>query len=144
MRRVCYRRIGGAEPLNDQDTYARQSKTGRILCGRRDADGCYHCDGLVAATVPVPVPVGAPLRRLAPPEGWRLDTRKGVWHQTTQLEDRHAHGRIRRPLPPELRAYPFLPTLVRCPKCRIVQWLDPARLQSSSGPVRDGEGPPAS
>lgn len=112
-----------------EQVYARLSKAGHILCGRRDADDRYRCDGLVATTVPVPGPVGAPVRRLAPPEGWRLDERKGVWHQTTRLEDCRAHGRPRRPLPSESLGYPFLPALVRCPKCRIVQWLDPTHLR---------------
>ena len=124
--------------MKGQDIYARLSKAGRILCGRRDADGRRCCDGLVATTVPEPGPVGAPARRLAPPEGWRLDERKGVWHQTTQLEDRRAHGRLPRPPRPETRSYPFLPALVRCPKCGIVQWLDPAHLQVDHTPARDG------
>ncbi len=114
--------------MKGQDAYARLSKSGRVLCGRMDTDGLYHCDGVVASTVPVLRPVGAPMCRLAPPEGWRLDEGKGIWHQTTQLEDRRAHGRLRRTVPAESRAYPFLPALVRCPKCRLVQWLDPAHL----------------
>jgi hypothetical protein len=116
--------------MKDHELYARQSKSGSILCGRRDDDGHYTCDGVVAATVAAQGPVGAPVRRLAPPEGWRLDERKGIWHQTTELADRRAHGRLRRPAPPESRHYPSLPTLVRCPKCRTVQWLDPAHLQA--------------
>lgn len=123
--------------MKEQDVYARLSKSGRVLCGRMDADGLYHCDGVVATTIPVPRPIGAPMHRLAPPEGWRLDERKGIWHQTTQLEDRRAHGRVRRPLPAESRSYPFLPALVRCPKCRLVQWLDPARLRVDRGPSAD-------
>ena len=115
--------------MKEKELYARQSKAGHILCGRQDDEGRCLCDGVVASTVLEPRPVGAPLRRLVPPEGWRLDQRKGVWHQTTQAEDRTAHGRPQHPLPPEARGYPFLPVLVRCPKCRVVQWLDPVHLK---------------
>jgi hypothetical protein len=114
--------------MKERETYARRSKAGLVLCGRQDDEGRQVCDGVVASTVPEPRPVGPPVRSLVPPEGWRLDESKGVWHQTTQLKDRHAHGRLGRPLPPESRCYPFLPALVRCPKCRAVQWLDPAHL----------------
>jgi hypothetical protein len=116
-----------------QETYARRSKAGHILCGQQDDQGRRVCDGVVAGTVPEPRPIGSPLHRLVPPEGWRLDERKGIWHQTTELQDRRAHGRPRRPPPPALRCYPFLPTLVRCPKCRAVQWLDPAHLDDNQG-----------
>ena len=114
--------------------YARQSKAGHILCGRQDDEGRQVCDGVVADTIPEPRPVGPPIRRLAPPEGWRLDERKGIWRQTTQTADRRAHGRVRRPLSPASRAYSFLPALVRCPKCGAVQWLDPACLPGIHGP----------
>ena len=114
--------------MNDREIYARNSKAGLILCGWRDEDGHFTCDGVVATTILVQGPVGPPVRRLAPLEGWRLDERKGVWHQTTELADRRAHGRVRRPAPLDSRRFPFMPTLVRCPKCRAVQWLDPAHL----------------
>jgi hypothetical protein len=123
--------------VKESETYARQSKAGHILCGRQDDEGRQVCDGVVASTVPVPRPVGPPARRLAPPEGWRLDARKGVWHLTTQLEDRRAHGRPRRP-PPAAHGYPFLPALVRCPKCRTVQWLDPAHLLDGRDLAHEG------
>ena len=111
--------------MKEQEISARLSKAGLILCGRQDEEGCYTCDGEVATTIPAPRPVGSPGRRLVPPAGWRLDPRKGIWHQTTQIEDRRAHGRPQRPLAPDVPGYPFLPALVRCPKCRTVQWLDP-------------------
>jgi hypothetical protein len=129
--------------VKEREIYARQSKAGRILCGRMDDDGRYTCDGEVATTIPIERPVGAPVRRLAPPDGWRLDERKGVWRQTTQLVDRRAHGRLSRPLPQATRCYPFLPALVRCPKCRAVQWLDPTHLAGNQEHTPSGDHPHA-
>ncbi|MGH2343949.1 MAG: hypothetical protein ACRDG4_01905, partial [Chloroflexota bacterium] len=86
--------------MEEQDIHARLSKSGRILRGRRDADGRYHYDGMVATTVPVPRPIGAPGHRLVPPEGWRIDECKGIWHQMPSLLSRlvshlmpYPHGR---------------------------------------------------
>jgi hypothetical protein len=116
--------------MKAETTFARLSKAGCVLCGRRDEGGRFTCDGMVAATIREPRPIGSPVSRLVPPEGWRLDGRKGIWHQTTQLHDRQAHGRVRRPKAAGSREYPFLPALVQCPKCRTVQWLDPAHLRA--------------
>lgn len=115
--------------MNENELYARRSKAGRILCGRQDNEGRCLCDGVVAGTIPEPRPVGPPARRLVPPEGWRLDGRKGIWYRTTQVEDRRAGGRPRPPHLSASRGYPFLPALVCCPKCRAVQWLDPEHVR---------------
>lgn len=111
-----------------------------VLCGRLDADGRHHCDGALAEIIAAPAGGGTSSRRPAPLPGWTMD-RKGVWVRTTSVEDRRASGRAPGRLPPERRAFPQLPALVRCPKCRAVQWIDPARLDpagEASAAVRPG------
>lgn len=117
-----------------QEIYARLSKDQRILCGRQDTTGRYTCDGQLADYVTYQQPVGRPARYLIPLPGWVLD-KKGVWHKTTSIEDRKAHGiPLSRTSSPDKRRYPNLPALARCPKCRAVQWLEPERLKISPGP----------
>ena len=116
------------------EMYARLSKAGRIVCGRPDGESRYLCDEPLADVVVVHRPPRPPVRLLVPLDGWVLDKR-GVWGRTTRVEDRRAHGLAPRPPPPPARrTYPDLPALVRCPKCRAVQWLEPARLKVSPRP----------
>lgn len=112
------------------EIYARVSKDQRILCGRQDATGCFTCDEPLAAYVKAERPIGPPVRYLIALDGWALDRHKGIWHSTTNIEDRKRHGIPRRPA----AVYPALPALIRCPKCRAVQWLDPSRLKVAPGP----------
>jgi hypothetical protein len=108
------------------EIYARLSKEQRILCGRQDATGHYTCDEPLAEFAREDRPIGPPARRLMPLVGWALDARKSIWRQTTSVEDRRRHGIPQRPRP----VFTDLPTLLRCPKCGAVQWLDPRRLSS--------------
>lgn len=121
------------------EIYARLSKAGRIVCGRADADGRYTCDEPLADYITHQHRTGLPVRHLLPLAGWVLD-KKGIWTRTTQVEDRRAHGIApsRRSLTGTHR-YPDLPALVRCPKCRAVQWLEPARLKVSPRSTCVGE-----
>ena len=73
-------------------------------------------------------------RHLIALDGWALDRKKAVWHRTTSVEDRKRAGIVLPPAAREARRYPTLPALVRCPKCRSVQWLDPVRLGVTPGP----------
>ncbi len=127
-----------------KELHARLSGAGRVVCGRPDMDGRFTCDEPLADIVTVRHPPGLPERRLAPLPGWTQD-RKGVWQKTTQVEDRRARGLAPQRTPPDRRAYPALPTLVRCPKCRTVQWLDARRLRVPPHPgtsrVRPSPGP---
>lgn len=112
------------------EIYARVSKEQRILCGRQDATGHFTCDEPLAAYVKPDPPAGSCVRYLVALPGWALDRHKSIWHQTTSVEDRRRHG-----IPPShAPLYPQLPTLVRCPRCRTVQWLDPTRLKVAPGP----------
>ena len=115
------------------ESYARISKAGRILCGRSGEDGRFTCDEPVADTVTLRRGNGVAERRLVPLPGWVLD-KKGVWQKSAQVEDRRAHGLASPRLPPSKRTYPDLPALVRCPKCRAVQWLEAARLNVAPRP----------
>jgi hypothetical protein len=109
------------------EIYARLSKERRVLCGRQDSTGRYTCDEPLAGYAREDRPLGPPARRLVPLAGWALDARKGIWNQTTSVEDRRRHG-----IPQQRRPdFPDLPTLIRCPKCGAVQWLDPHRLKSA-------------
>jgi hypothetical protein len=105
--------------------YARLSNSGGVLCGRESADGRFHCDQPLAEVVRESTGSGGPMRRLVALNGWAQDKR-GVWQRTTQMEDRRRHGIA---TPREQRAYIEFPALVRCPKCRLVQWLDAVRLR---------------
>lgn len=120
------------------DIYARLSKAGRIVCGKPDIDGRVSCDEELAGIVTVHEPPRYLERRFVPLPGWRLD-RKGVWRQTTRVEDLRASGRAPARLMPLPRgSYPELPALVCCPKCATVQWLDPDRLKLSHDPNAAG------
>jgi hypothetical protein len=113
------------------EVYARLSNAGGVLCGRPSADGRFHCDQPLAEVVRVSTGTGAPERRLAALDGWAQDKR-GVWQRTTRAEDRRRHG-IATPRPQrEQRTMIEFPALVRCPKCRLVQWLDAERLRIAS------------
>lgn len=128
-----------------QEVHARLSGAGRVVCGRPDEDGRFTCDQPLADLVTGRRRSGLPARRLAPLPGWTQDS-KGVWQKTTQVEDRRARGLAPPRTPPERRAYPALPALVRCPKCRTVQWLDARRLRvpphAGTGGSRPSPGPP--
>jgi hypothetical protein len=112
---------------------ARLSKDGRVLCGKQDVEGHHTCDEPLAA-LEVPETVRLPARYLIALDGWALDRRKAIWHRTTSVEDRKKAGIVLPRAAREARHYPALPALVRCPKCRSVQWLDPVRLGVTPGP----------
>lgn len=122
------------------ETYARLSKAGRIVCGRPDTDGRLSCDEPLAGIVTVHEPPRHPERRVVPLPGWRQD-RKGVWRRTTRVEDLRARGvALARPRPRPLPHghYLDLPALVCCPKCASVQWLAAERLKVAARPNAAG------
>lgn len=106
--------------------FARVSKAGRVVCGRRDADGGFYCDEPIAAAITrVHEPPNYPERRLVALPGWRMD-RKGIWRRTTSVEDRRAYGRATtKAAAPEIAE---VPALACCAKCGTLQWLDAERL----------------
>lgn len=117
-----------------EDTFARLSKAGRVVCGKQHADGGFYCDEPLAGIVRVHEPPNYPERELVALPGWRPD-RKGIWRQTTSEADRRRHGAgpTHRPKP----LLPELPALACCPKCGVLQWLDAERLRvrpQSGGP----------
>jgi hypothetical protein len=116
-----------------EETYARLSKGGRVLCGTLNAEGHYTCDEPLADFA-VPDAMRPHARHLIALDGWALDRKKAVWHRTTSIEDRKKAGIVLPRAAREERRYPALPALARCPKCRSVQWLDPMRLGVTPGP----------
>ena len=118
-----------------EEVYARLSNVRRVLCGRPDADGRFTCDQPLAEVVRVDRGAGRPQRRLAALEGWTQD-KKGVWQRTTRMEDLRRRGIAAPRHPPEQRTFVEFPALARCPKCRLVQWLDAERLNVSVAPGR--------
>jgi hypothetical protein len=120
-----------------EETFARVSRAGNVVCGRQHADGGFYCDEPLAAIVKVHSPPSYPERLLAALPGWRLD-RKGILRRTTSVEDKRAHGRsASKAAHGQLLE---LPVIVFCPKCAVLQWLDAERL--SVGP-RPGTAPAA-
>jgi len=105
------------------ETFARVSKAGRVVCGLQHADGGFYCDEPLAALVKVHEPPRYAERRLVALPGWR-PSRKAIWRRTTSAEDRRSHGRPS----PEPAGEIDLPALVCCPKCGTVQWFDGSRL----------------
>jgi hypothetical protein len=114
-----------------EDVYARLSKAGAVLCGRPGIDGRFTCDQPVAEVVREER--GGSQRRLVALEGWTQD-RTGVWQRTTRVEDLRRRGIAPGRRSPEQRVRIEFPALVRCPKCRTVQWLDAERLRVAAGP----------
>ncbi len=118
------------------ETFARVSKAGRVICGKAHSDGGYYCDEPLAEIRKVHTPPKYPERVLTALPGWRAD-RKGIWRQTTSVSDRRAHGRAPGHKTVELVE---LPALVCCPKCATLQWLDAERLNVRAR-ARGGETP---
>ena len=120
-----------------EEICARLSRAGRIVCGRPGPDGRYTCDEPLADHVTRRDAADLPERCLVPLPGWALD-KKGVWHKTTRVDDLRARGIAPCRIAPHPGSYPDLPALARCPKCRAVQWLEPARLKVSPHPNSTG------
>lgn len=118
-----------------QEIYARLSKTGAVLCGRPRDDGAFVCDQPLAEVVRVRGAAGPARRRLVALDGWSQD-KGGVWRRTTHVEDLRRIGIARLRPRPDQRAMIEFPALTRCPKCRVVQWLDPERLRVAGGADR--------
>ena len=116
-----------------EEVFARLSKAGRVVCGHPGLEGRYTCDEPLADRITAHETGRLPERRLVPLPGWTQD-RKGIWVQTTRMEDLKRRGRAPGRAPREDREYPDLPALVRCPKCRTVQWLDAERLKVAPYP----------
>jgi hypothetical protein len=117
------------------DIYARVSKAGRVLCGRPDQDGRFTCDEALAEILTIRERGTPPERRLVSLDGWVQD-KKGIWSITTRVEDLRRHGIAAPRQPPHQRPAIDSPALVRCPKCRLVQWLDAEHLGLPAGPDR--------
>ena len=115
-----------------EETYARLSKSGGVLCGRPDPDGRFTCDEPLAEVVKLERGHGVPERRLAALDGWAQD-QKGVWRQTTRPADLRRRGIAPARVSPERRTLVEFPALARCPKCRTVQWLDAEQLRVATG-----------
>lgn len=118
-----------------EQIFARLSKSGRVLCGWQSLNGSHTCDEPLAELVTVGDAPGRPDRRPAHLDGWVQD-RKGVWQRTTRLEDKRRHGAAVKQRPAHERIFADLPALLRCPKCRSVQWLEPERLRPEAGTSR--------
>ena len=72
------------------ETFARLSKAGKVVCGKQHADGGFYCDEPLAAVARVHESPSYPQRMLFALPGWRAD-RKSIWRRTTSVDDRRAH-----------------------------------------------------
>ncbi len=120
-----------------EETFARVSKAGKVVCGKPHEDGRFYCDEPLAALARVHEPPNYPERELVALPGWRLDW-KGIWRETTsEIDRRKRRGGPSKQASP---SSPELPALACCPKCGTVQWLDAERLRVRARPG----GPPSS